>query len=401
MKALLLILLIAGAGCGSIDKISLNPNADITGTESVFLFATDFISSGQLYTAPIDTVDALPNTGVTGLGSSAGIRVFDGLLYVLHDGFSSASSDNVQILDPANGLATVNQWSTGNGTNPQDLIVVGNTAYISLYNPEQDPENVDDEGHPADVIVMDLETGDITNRISFFDSLNDDGARLGHAQAMVLVDDIIYVCLQDLEADFSQNASGLIGIIHMKEDHAGHENHGVIPLQGRNPVGISYDEEGNRLFVALQAPFDSMTFENQFASLPFGGVEVVSLEDESSTLIPDDDLGGYVERLASGEGQVFAVASQMDLATFAFTSTIFKISLDDLASSVFLSGSQDVRDIAVDSQNRLWVSRRSITAGDGSASEPQVEVFDGETGAAVGTPLIPVVPVTSIAIGKI
>ena len=334
------------------------------------------------------------------MGSSAVVRIFDGLIYVLHDGFSVASSDNVQIIDPSNQFATINQWSTGNGTNPQDIVVVGNQATISLYNPEQDPENVDSDGNSADVIVMNLDTGEITDRISFFNFLNDDDARLGRAAQMVLVDDLLYVCLQDLEADFSHNAAGKIGVIDT-DTEAIRE---VITLQGRNPVDIVYSEVEERLLVALQAPFD-FALGNFDTSLPFGGIESISLlEDNETALIPDEDLGGYVERLAIVSDRVFAVVSEMDPVTFTFSSDIMVLQDDDETAdgaTAFVSGSTDVREVATDSLERLWISRRSINANDGSASDPQVDVFDSDTGAQVGTSLVPPVPVTSIAIGEI
>lgn len=408
-NALVVILGFLFIACGelssdSADEGGENPDVAV-GTENIFFFATDFASSGQLYTAEMDPVGELTNSGVASLGSSAVIRLYDGLLYVLHDGFSVGSSDNLQIIDPANGYETINQFSTGNGTNPQDVVVVDDQAYISLYNPEQDLSNVNEDGHPADVIVMDLESGEITDRISFFDHLNNDGDRLGRASAMTRVGDSLYVCLQDLEADFSHNASGKIGKIATSSNQIT----GITTLDGRNPVDIVASEgkgEGTSplLYVALQAPYD-FSLGNFDTSLPYGGIEIISLGDASGNiLIPDEALGGYVERLAVGQEKVFAVVSEMDPATFAFSSDI--VVMDDgneeaNGSQVFLSGSSDVRDMATDSQNRLWVSRRSINANDGSASDPQVDVFDIDLREQTGSSLVPAVPVTSIAIGEI
>ncbi|MBI4411252.1 MAG: hypothetical protein HY541_02060 [Deltaproteobacteria bacterium] len=403
--------------CGSVEQLSLDesdPDADFAeGEEAVFLFGTDFVSSGQIYTADFDAASSLSNTGVTGLGSSAVIRLFDGLLYVLHDGFSIGSSDNLQILDPSGGLATVNQWSTGNGTNPQDLVVMENKAYISLYNPENDETNVDGAGNPADVIVMNTETGEMEKRLGFFDFLNDDGNRTGRAASMVLADNLIYVCLQDLEGDsFEHNTSGLIGIINTSTD----EVEGVITLQGRNPVDIAYSSGEEKLYVANQAPFD-FSLGNFDTSTSFGGLEIVNLNDPAGTiLIDDEDLGGYVERLsvatplavaappASADGKVFVVASEMDSATFAFTSGIVSMNDDNEELSgftLFAGESSDVREMASDGNGRLWIARRTISADDGSASDPRVDVFDISSGDLVGETMEPEVPVTSIAIGEI
>lgn len=408
MKHFLFILFVFLAACGSVENTSLNSadnSGNVTpGVENVFFFATDFASAGQLYTASMDPVGSLVNSGVTSLGSSAGIHLYDGLIYVLHDYYSNGSSDNVQIIDPSNGYATVNQWSTGNGTNPSDIVAVGSKAYISLYNPESDQTgaSVDAGGNPSDLIVMNLATGAINKRISFSAYLNDDGNKTAMAGQMILVGTKLYVAIQDQDVEgfaYLQTAPGKIAVVDTTTDTV----EKVITLKGRNPAGLAYLEAQNKLFVALQAPFDPDTFENEYATSPYGGIEIVSLTDDSTVLINDEDLGGYVERLAGGDGVVYSVVSKMDPVTFAFTSDIFKMADDNqtsLGATVFLNGSQDVRDIATDAEGRLWVSRRSINANDGSASDPQVEVFDA-AGTAVGSTMVPVVPITSIAIGNI
>src|SRR5690606_35528142 len=109
-------------------------------------------------------------------------------------------------------------------------VVVGDVAYISLYSPELDPSRVDASGNPADVIAMDVTTGAILHSFSFFDSLNDDGARTARADKMERVGDKLYVCIQDLDgAFFDQNAAGKIGVI----DLATNTIERVFTLQGR------------------------------------------------------------------------------------------------------------------------------------------------------------------------
>lgn len=408
MKKLFLFLttIFVLTNCGTLETFSLGEsNTQITeGTEMVFLFGTDYASSGQLYFTTADLSLGLENSGVTNLGSSALVRLFDNLLYVLHDGFSSGSSDNVQILDPTNALATVNQFSTGNGTNPQDVVVVNNDdgyrAYITLYSPTGDETNVDSEGNPGDLIVMDLETGEISKRISFSNFLNDDGDKNASAAQMVLVDDRLYVCLQDLSSSFSPDTSGKIAVIDIDNNEVTE----VITLQGRNPVDIAASGDGEKVFVALQAPYD-FTLGNFDTSTAFGGIEIVDLDNPSNTtLLADEDLGGYVERVTSGEEDIFAVVSQYDSSTFTFSSNIVAMDGDALSISdveTFLEGSSDVRDIAVDSSGNLWVARRTIDASTSTTSDPQVDVFDRSTGESLINSLLPDVPVTSIAIGEI
>jgi len=404
-KHFLMPILVILSACSSVSSTSGSGNTTVDPSEvQVYMFGTDYASSGQVYSADFQTVTDLTNTGLSGLGSSATATLSGGLLYILHDGYSVGSLDNIQIIDPVDGFTTVNQWSTvtaADGTNnPHDAIIIGNKAYISLYNASSDSENLDAAGHPGDVIVMNLDTGEIEENISFFDFLNADGDVNAFADQMVLVGTDLYVCLQDLQSDFSHNAAGKIGVI----DTVTNTVTDVIELQGRNPVDIVASDDEGTLFVALQAPYD-FALGNFDTSNAFGGLEIIPLDDpDNTTLLADEDLGGYVERLAAGGDSVFAVVSQMDSVTFAFTSQIAELPQDGstLAEvSTFLENSSDVREIAIDPIDRLWVSRRSISADDGSASDPQVDVFDIETGEVVGESLVPTVPVTSIVMGTI
>lgn len=395
--------------CGSLQSVSpideTNTNIDPS-TINIFLFGTDFVSSGQLMLADSSEIGTLSNTGVTGLGSSAVIRSYSGLLYVLHDGYSVGSLDNVQILDPSNGFETVAQWSTGNGTNPQDIVVVDGKAYITLYDPQNDPENVDAAGNPGDLIVMDLDTGAIETRISFTDYLNSDDYKAARAYRMILVDDRLYVCVQDLGEDaafglFSQNAAGKIAVVNITT----REVEKVITLKGRNPVDIEYSESEDKLYVVHLAPYD-FAIGNFNTALPYGGLEIIPQSDSAnSVLIHDDDLDGYVERLALGTNQLIIVVSEMDPVSFVFSSSLLTMSVanEELAGiSLFAAGSSDVRDIVVDPLDRLWVAHRTIAAGE-EASDPHVDVFDLETGENIGESIIPdpLVPVTSIAVGSL
>jgi len=399
-KITLLCLPFFFAACGTIQNISQgdsNQNVQ-SGTETAFLFATDYSSSGQLMTSD-DTAASLTNTGVTGLGSSAIIKFFDGKLYLLSDGFSRLSLNNVQILDPSNSYRTIAEWSTGDGTNPQDIVVSGDTAYISLYNPDT-VDNLDSSGNPGDLIVMDLNTGLISQSISFHDYLNADGDLNADAGPMVLVGSTLYVAIQDLQNDFSQNTFGKIAVI----DTTTNAVTSVITLQGRDPVDLVASTTANKLYVADEAPYD-FSLGNFDTTTAYGGLEVIDLSTlQSVALLADETLGGYIERLASGDKKVFAVASQLDSTTFAFSSTILSMDEDNTDTSAvsnFVTGSEDVREIVVDSVAQLWVSRRAINATDGSASDPEVDAFDIDTGAQVGTSLIPTVAVTSITFGTL
>lgn len=388
----LLFAVLTLAACGELNLVSLISGAlDDNGASTVYFFATDFSSSGQIYQADIaDSVTTAENTGMTSLGSSAILRYFDGLLYLLHDGYSTGSSDNVQIIDPDDSFATLGQFSTGNGTNPHDVVVQDNSAYVSLYNPSASGSDT------GDVIKMDLDSGSVLENFSFASFLNDDGDENANTDQMLLVDTVLYVCLQDLASTtLDANSSGLIGKIDTDEDSVV----GVITLSGRNPVDIAVSANHERLFVANMALYDDDLAEFDLTTA-YGGIEVIDLAAEETLLLIDDtDLDGYVERLAVSEDDtVFAVVSQFDSTAFTYLSKIIEFPQDIRFAdeiSTFLDFEFDIRDIFVQS-DRLWVSKRVVNSSTG-ITEAQLAVYDITTGEALADDLALDVAATSLA----
>src|SRR5262245_1085421 len=93
-----------------------------------FVYATDF-SSGSL----ADIQFGPPRTvtpDVVAPSSDAVLRSFSGLIYAVN----RFNFDNIQVIDPANGFATIQQFSVGNGSNPTDIALVSPTkAYVARY----------------------------------------------------------------------------------------------------------------------------------------------------------------------------------------------------------------------------------------------------------------------------
>ena len=405
MKKYISILICLGLiSCGQInyttaqndnaDEVDPSINLSENAINEIFVFATDYASSGQVYRAfYTDGETTLENSGLTLLGTEAKIKRYNDLLYILHAGagFNSISTDNLQIVNPyyANTpFKTVSQFSTGNGTNPQDVIIEDDKAFMSLFNPANDPNNVAENGYPADVIEMSTTTGIITHRYSFHDFLEDDGDRNAHAANMIEVNDILYVCLQDLESNtFAPTAPGKIGMI----DVTNHSILGVITLESRNPYGLTANSEGTKIYITATHDY---TYSGTY-----GGLEVVDIATKTTDLfIPDDLLEGYVERISMGNDHAFIIVSQYDLETFSFQSKImrFPADLEDINDiSEFKSYGTDIRAFMYQDDS-LWVSYRVISTTEGD-SNANIKLFDVTTGEQLGETLYPVVAGVSIA----
>ncbi len=375
-NSVLFLVTFTAISCGKLNLISLVSGAlENNDASPLYFFATDFSSSGQLYQSNVlDSVISTENTGMTILGSSAILRDFDGLLYLLHDGYSTGSSDNVQIIDPDESFATLGQFSTGNGTNPHDVVVKDNAAYISLYNPSAT--------NAGDVIKMDLDSGSILQNYSFTSFLENDGDQNANADQMILVDDELYVCVQDLQStSFDANSSGLIGMIDVKHDSVD----GVITLTGRNPVDVVVSHDQDRLFVADMAQYDEDLADFDLTT-PYGGIEVVDLDTAETVLLIDDaTLGGYVERLSVSDDKVFAVVSQFDSAAFTYLSKVMEFPQDISSTTevtTVLDFAFDIRDIFVQN-DFLWVSKRVVNSSTG-ITEPKLGVYSVSTGESLG-----------------
>lgn len=379
--------------CGSISVTTVKNDSDSNSSQTsenvspansqIFVYATDYVSSGQIYLAALTSgTTELTNTGLTYLGSSAIIRLFDDLLFILHDGFSAVSSDNVQIVDLNDQYSTIAQFSTGNGTNPHDVVVSGNSAFITLYNPSADENNTDPQGNPGDVIEMDLTTGEILNRYSFYDDLNDDGDLNANAHEMILVGSTLYVLVQDLESNTLQATSpGLLGMIDIEN----HQVLGVITLRGRNPVSMAINTDQDQIAIVHMATYD-FSLGNFDTDEPYGGIEIVDLATQSSlAFFDDEDFGGYLERIKSDDENYYVTVSEFDVETFSYSSQLIRFAQNTTSSleyKIIDDSGTDIRDFVIDG-DYLWVSRRQINTNSG-LSEPKLEVLDLNTQESMG-----------------
>src|SRR5438552_1183735 len=90
------------------------PSAAAAAESRAFVVTSDF-QSGSFSVVNLDT--RAVSEDVAGVWSDATLRWYDGKVYVVN----RAGQDNIQVIDPAASYATVFQFSTGAGSNPQDI----------------------------------------------------------------------------------------------------------------------------------------------------------------------------------------------------------------------------------------------------------------------------------------
>ena len=110
--------------------LTLGARVDAQCTDHFILVSTTDFSTGS--TSSLGPSNKTPSINLEGIHSDAVVRFGpNGLVYVVN----RAGADNIQILDPCDNFNTVDQFSTGNGSGPHDLVFLSATeAYVTRYD---------------------------------------------------------------------------------------------------------------------------------------------------------------------------------------------------------------------------------------------------------------------------
>lgn len=324
---------------------------------------TDFVT-GTLTAIPLGSpAEATRNVAV--VHSDAAIRSYGGSLYVVN----RLGADNIQVLNPSNFETTL-QFSTGNGTNPQDIIVTApDQAFISLYQPD---DNSSEDLSVEEVLSVDPSTGNVKGSIDLTPLTADDGERLARASDMVAVEGEIFVGLQDLSGTFAADQAGKIAVIDI--DTASLVD--SVTLLGRNPIAMDWSPDTGLLYVANADFVDT--------SSSFGGIEIVNPSSRASggIFIDDLDLGGSLGDIEVHGTKGYVVVGFFDEA-FNFLSKVVSFDLEPgktpTLTEVFVGGGF-IQDIAIDENGHLLV-------GDQDPTVSGIVTVDLETNTPIGDPV--------------
>jgi hypothetical protein len=306
-------------------------------------------------------------------------RVADGRPVVVN----RYSYDNLQGLDPQGGFKTVFQYSTGNGSNPHDLVVLdaaaagvppsgppakAGVAFVTRYGPPYD-----------DLALIDLDDGSLLGHVDLV-PLARNSDHLPRADQVLLHDGLLWVTLQDANASFTQFMNGRVAVI----DPAARAVVDVIDLSGQNPFeSLSYAPETGLIYVGLAGIFPGLNAQSLT-----GGVEAIDPVTRTSRglVVGDDALGGNVSAVA------IATASRgyVVVTDAAFHNTL----------KAFDPGTGDVLGTVYDSPQYL----ASLVADDGfvilaehSDTDPRILILDGASGTLVA--IVPLrLPPVSLAV---
>lgn len=187
--------------------------------EGFTLVTTTDYATGS--TSSVDRVAKTSVNDVEPIHSDAIARFFDPYVYIVN----RSGGDNIQVLDPDNNFVTVDQWSTGNGSNPHDIYVnsLGTIAYITRYD-------------MTSVLKMDLSTGATLATISLAAFADADG--IPEMDRMYQQSNTLYVLLQLLDRNnfYSPTGTSLVVAIDMTTDTVIDLDPGTGGVQGKQLI---------------------------------------------------------------------------------------------------------------------------------------------------------------------
>jgi len=329
-----------------------------------FVLTSDF-TNGSLSAVDLGSHAVTPD--VATVYSDARERWFDGLLYVVN----RFGQDNIQVIDPAVGFATLRQFSVGNGSNPQDIAFVSATkAYVTRLASSR-------------LLIVNPSTGDSLGAISL--AAFADADHVPEMDRMIRVGPTLFVELQRL-ANFQPTDTSLVVAIDVRTDTVLDAAPGVpgvqpIVLPGTNPTTtFEYDPRSGRLVVGCTGQY----------GVNDGGIAWIDPRTLAAGgyAITESALGGDVLDIVWGSAtRSFAIVSD---AAFNTALVAWNPTTGLKLGTLFAPGGFVLADAALDDRGELYVCDNDFAA-------PGLYVFSAETGAKLAGPLgtgLPPVEVT-------
>jgi hypothetical protein len=324
------------------------------GSDYLFVTTTDY-STGSCSTIGLDPPRTVAQN-VASIYSDAVARYYNGYIYVIN----RKGADNIQILDPNNGFATVREFSTGNLSNPQDVAF---TAPDKMYVSRNESNTM---------WIMNPLTGAQTGSIDLSMFADSDG--LCEMQYMLLIADRLFVSIQRLDRDnwWTPVGTSFIAVVDTDADtlvdvEPGAPGTQAITLPHSNPYSeIQLDPWTRHLYVACAGYWGVLD----------GGIELIdaSALTSAGTLLSESSAGGDFLDVEIVNGDVgFAIVQNPSF----FTDLImFDPSAGTKTQTIYAPGDYVLQDIDLGPTGELFLADRTIV-------DPGVRVYEALTGVEI------------------
>jgi hypothetical protein len=329
----------------------------VAGTPADFLFVTttDF-STGSTSWIDLDTKAATNDIRL--IHSDATARYWHGLVYVVN----RLGQDNVTRLDPATGFGLVNQFSTGNGSNPHDIVCTdAGTCYVTRYE-------------TTSLWKMNPNTGAMVASIDFSAMADADG--LPEMDRMALVGDYLFVTVQRLDRDnfFSPTATSYLAVVDVNADalvDTDPNTGGTQPITLANPN-----------------PFSEMQLDPWSGNLHLSCVGFFGLIDAGLEAIDPVTLQSlgvvFSESAAGGDILDFVIVSPTlgwaIIATPGFVTQLitFDPSSGTKLATIYTPAGYDLQDVELAPGGEIFLADRTVL-------DPGVRCYDAVAGTEITT----------------
>lgn len=349
------------AGCSSSPT---GPNPSGPTAQSAYVITTDFTTGGL---SAIDLVTRQATNNVASVHSDATLRVFNGLIYVVN----RFAADNIQVIDPARGYATVAQFSTGNGSNPQDIAFVSSSkAYVSRYG-------------SADLLIVNPSSGRPGGTISLAGFADSDG--LPEMAHMAIVGPYLFVACQRL-TNFAAVNPSVVAVIDTRKDNLvdlSPVTPGIqgITLAARDPfTDFAYDAPNGDLLIGCVGTF----------GVADGGIERIDVASFRSLglTITEAAIGGDVLDIAwNGPTHSYAIVSD---ASFNNQLVGWDPTAGTVVDTLFAPGAPSLPDCAINELGELYLADNRFTA-------PGVRIYRVDADTLIVGPISTGLPPNQIA----
>ena len=160
-------------------------NTLISSDAQAFILTTDYMDS-SFSVIDVDNHDIV-ETDIASTHGDDEVRYYNGKVYVLN----RWGYDLIEVFDAEDNFEKVSEFSTGTGTNPQDIAFISNNkAYVTCYD-------------TTDLLIMNPTTGEHLGTINLSEYADDDGIPEMHKMVSFkfLGKNRVYVTIQRLDRD--------------------------------------------------------------------------------------------------------------------------------------------------------------------------------------------------------
>jgi hypothetical protein len=313
-----------------------------------YVLTTDY-TSGTLGVVDLATHAVTPD--VAAVSADPVARCYRGLVYVVN----RFGYDNIQVIDPAQGYATVRQFSVGNGSNPQDIAFASPTrAYVSRL------------GSP-DLLIVDPSTGAELGVVPLGAWADGDGnPEVAH---LAVVGDLLFVALERL-ANFAPADTGLVVVVDMRADTVYDADPAapgvqVVRLAGMNP-GTDFarpepggEGEPTHLFIGCSGRWGVLDGGVDDIVVPAAANLALEPIRSRGFVVTEAALGGDVLDVVAGRGHPYAIVSDVAYNTSLVS---WDPATGALLATLYAPGGYSLSDAALDGRGGLYVCNSSFTA---------------------------------------